>query len=110
VSGTNDWERPEDFESFLARKGSGWIFKHSTRCPISAEAARQFTKYQKAHPQAAVHRVLVIENRPLSEAIAERLGVLHQSPQAILIQDGAPAWSASHWDITAEALEEAWEA
>jgi bacillithiol system protein YtxJ len=32
------------------------------------------------------------------------LGVRHETPQAILLRDGVPVWSASHFRITAEAL------
>jgi bacillithiol system protein YtxJ len=45
--------------------------------------------------------------RPLSQAIAARSGVPHESPQVILFRCGVPAWSASHHDISAEALERA---
>jgi bacillithiol system protein YtxJ len=48
--------------------------------------------------------VRVIEERPVSLALAERVGVKHESPQAILIRDGRPLWHASHGAITAGAL------
>jgi bacillithiol system protein YtxJ len=40
----------------------------------------------------------------LSDTVAERLGVRHESPQALLIKDGRAVWHASHWSITSEAL------
>lgn len=100
------WTSPDAVRAFVAAKGSAWIFKHSTRCPISAEAEREFMR----HPEDAalsVYRVLVVENRPTSNAIAEALGVEHQSPQAILVRDGRAVWNASHWDVTREKLKEA---
>jgi bacillithiol system protein YtxJ len=100
--------RPEEVESLLAGKATALVFKHSTRCPISAEAERQVRAFASAHAEAPVYRVLVIEDRPASLALAERLGVPHASPQAILVREGRAAWSASHWDITREALEAAW--
>jgi bacillithiol system protein YtxJ len=51
--------------------------------------------------------VRVIEERPVSLALAERVGVQHQSPQALLIRNGAALWNASHHDITTEALQNA---
>ncbi|HEY8416227.1 MAG TPA: monothiol bacilliredoxin BrxC family protein [Thermaerobacter sp.] len=36
--------------------------------------------------------------------MARRLGVRHQSPQALLVQRGAVRWHASHWDITEQSL------
>ena len=38
---------------------------------------------------------------------ARRTGVAHQSPQAFVVRDGKTVWDASHFDITAEAVEAA---
>ncbi|MCC3372957.1 bacillithiol system redox-active protein YtxJ [Cohnella sp. REN36] len=78
------------------------LFKHSTQCPISAGAHEELHHYMAdadAQPVdfAIVH---VIEERPVSNAIAETLGVQHKSPQAILVRDGQPLWDESHWRIT----------
>jgi bacillithiol system protein YtxJ len=54
-----------------------------------------------------VYVVKVIEARPVSNAVAERLNVQHQSPQIILVRGGAAVWSASHFNITAESMNEA---
>jgi bacillithiol system protein YtxJ len=43
----------------------------------------------------------------LSNAIAERFGVRHETPQALLIKDGRVVWHASHWSITSDSLTEA---
>lgn len=51
--------------------------------------------------------VRVIEERPLSLALADRVAVPHESPQALLIRDGAAVWNASHRAITAQSLEQA---
>jgi bacillithiol system protein YtxJ len=104
------WTTPADLDTFLAAQRPGFIFKHSTRCPISSEANRQITLLGGAEPDIPVYRVLVIENRAASDAVTEKLGIPHASPQAILVKDGAAAWSASHHDITAEALRERWHA
>lgn len=61
-------------------------------------------------PEAAGIRhaiVRVIEERPVSLALAERVGVVHQSPQAILIKAGRPLWNDSHRAITVDALKSA---
>ncbi|SFU86911.1 bacillithiol system redox-active protein YtxJ [Alicyclobacillus macrosporangiidus] len=84
------------------------VFKHSTTCPISANAHREFERYLETAPEGTAYvLVKVIESRPVSNQIAQDLGVVHQSPQAILIRDGQPVWHASHWDITAARLREA---
>jgi bacillithiol system protein YtxJ len=55
-------------------------------------------------PQLESAVVLVVENRKLSNAVANRFGIRHESPQALLIKDGLVVWHASHWSITSEAL------
>jgi bacillithiol system protein YtxJ len=84
------------------------LFKHSTSCSISAGAHEElmhFIEDDKANPvdYAIVH---VIEDRPVSNAIAEQLGVKHASPQAILVKDGRSEWDTSHWHITYSFLSE----
>jgi bacillithiol system protein YtxJ len=43
--------------------------------------------------------------RLLSQRIAARAGVGHESPQLIILRRGAVVWSASHNDITAGAVQ-----
>jgi bacillithiol system protein YtxJ len=43
----------------------------------------------------------------LGREVAARTGVRHESPQVVVLRDGAAAWDADHRDITAEALAEA---
>jgi bacillithiol system protein YtxJ len=57
-----------------------------------------------AHPEVPVYWVDVKGQRPLSQEIAARLGITHESPQAILLRAGAPVWHDSHFGVTAEAI------
>ncbi len=108
TTGMQVWSAPEDFEDFLSAGGNGFIFKHSTRCSISSEAYGQVERFASDVPAAPVHVVLVIENRATSSAVAEKLGVPHASPQAILVEGGVARWHSSHWEITKKSLEDAW--
>lgn len=84
------------------------VFKHSTTCPISAQAYDEFEHYLQAENNEVLHvLVKVIESRPVSNQIAEQLGVQHQSPQAILIENKAAKWDTSHWHIKKDKLIEA---
>ena len=84
------------------------LLKHSTACPSSAYAKSVFTEFSSDHPDSAVYAmVLVIESRPLSNAVADRLSVRHQSPQVVLVEGGQAAWHASHYSISNENLEQA---
>lgn len=95
----------EDLDRLLADQTPVLIFKHSTACPVSAHAHREFEAWLAAKgPSPRTALVRVIEERPVSNEIARRLGVRHQSPQAILAVAGASTWDASHDRITADAL------
>ncbi len=82
------------------------ILKHSTQCPISAAAHEEVEAFEKG-TDAEVLVVHVIEDRPVSNHIAERTGITHESPQAIVFSDGQAVFDADHKDVTREALENA---
>ncbi|MCC6491018.1 MAG: bacillithiol system redox-active protein YtxJ [Candidatus Hydrogenedentes bacterium] len=85
-----------------------FIFKHSTACPISSEAYRQVAAYvaAAAPEDPPVYMVQVIEDRPVSNQIADALGVAHKSPQIILVSSRAAAWTASHYGVRADKMKE----
>lgn len=78
------------------------VFKHSTTCPVSANAYDEFNKYLSDKPREDVQYVLVkvIESRPVSNQIAEDTSVKHESPQIIYFEKKAKVWTASHWSVT----------
>ena len=78
-----------------------YVYKHSTACPISAAAADVVRGYSFDLP---VYWVNVIEQRPLSNWVADAYGVRHQSPQLLKISGGHVAQHWSHFDITAANL------
>ena len=82
------------------------LFKHSTACPISAAAYRRVAEYLEEEGEAAppCYLVKVIEARPVSNTVAERLGVTHQSPQILLVDKGQCRWNASHGAIDGRAI------
>lgn len=82
------------------------IFKHSTRCPVSAAAYGEALKFMASHPGAPLRVVDVIAHRAVSMHITEQTGVEHESPQVLLMADGEVLWHASHSAITQAALEE----
>ena len=102
-------QQHEDLEELIERSKSSpiLIFKHSTQCSISDAAYEELQKFMKNAEDVPCGIVLVLENRVLSNAVASELGIRHESPQAIVIQDGRQKWTASHWSITAEALHKA---
>jgi bacillithiol system protein YtxJ len=82
------------------------LFKHSTTCPISARAHHQMEKLASG-AAGQVSLLIVQRAAELSRRVAEQTGIRHESPQAIILRNGQAVWSASHFDITAEAVEQA---
>ncbi|MBO9570642.1 MAG: bacillithiol system redox-active protein YtxJ [Chitinophagaceae bacterium] len=71
------------------------IFKHSTRCSISSVIKNRLSK--GALPAGIDFYFLdLIAYRTLSNAIAEKYGIRHESPQVLLIKDGKCVYNESH--------------
>lgn len=84
------------------------LFKHSTTCPVSANAYKELRRFLESDGDGAEVRLIVVQSaRSVSDRAAELLGVRHESPQAIVVRDGRAVWNASHFDITSRALLEA---
>lgn len=96
------------FAAAVAQTPRILVFKHSPVCPISAAAHDEYQAFCQDHPDVPTLFVDVIDDRPVARGIAERCGVRHESPQAILFEQGQPTWHASHGRITAAALAAAW--
>jgi bacillithiol system protein YtxJ len=82
------------------------IFKHSTRCSVSRMALKQFENEFNLTSKVTSYFLDLLEHRNISNEIASRFGVVHQSPQLILIKDGKAIYNASHSDIAAMKLVE----
>lgn len=75
------------------------IFKHSTRCSISAVALQRLQKVQQ--PQDVDFYFLdLLAHRGLSNKVAEVFKIHHESPQVLLIKDGACVFDESHLGIS----------
>lgn len=81
------------------------IFKHSTRCSVSRMALRQFENEFDLSDKVTLYFLDLLNHRDVSNEIAIRFGVEHQSPQLILINNGKAVYDASHSSIDAESLE-----
>ena len=80
------------------------IFKHSTRCSISRMALKQFENEFDLEEKVTSYFLDLLENRIISNEIATRFDVEHQSPQLILIKDGNAIYNVSHSDIQVDDL------
>jgi bacillithiol system protein YtxJ len=76
------------------------LFKHSITCPISTGVYSEVSAVE-----TEVNLVIVQRARDISNAIAGKTGIRHESPQAIVLKNGKAVYHASHYDITAEDVE-----
>lgn len=81
------------------------LLKHSPWCGTSLLAMRRVRAFAERHPDIPVYVLDVVGQRPLSQGITHRVGVPHESPQAIVLRAGDVAWHASHGEVTVDALE-----
>lgn len=82
------------------------IFKHSTKCSISRMALKQFESEFDLNDIVEAYFLDLIVHRDISNEIANRFDVDHQSPQLILIQNEKAIYNVSHNDIDAVDLKE----
>jgi bacillithiol system protein YtxJ len=84
------------------------IFKHSTTCSISNTA---FNRFQKAYAkenedELPVFYLDLLKHRDVSNEIARKYAVEHQSPQTLLIRNGKSIHHASHFEIDLSEIKE----
>lgn len=75
------------------------IFKHSTRCSISAMAKARLER-ATAPETVAFYYLDLIKFRDISNRIAADFNVEHESPQILLIRNGECVYDESHSGIT----------
>ncbi|MFQ3542471.1 bacillithiol system redox-active protein YtxJ [Halobacillus rhizosphaerae] len=92
----------EELEAELDQ-GAFFLLKHSLTCPISAQAKSEYEKFSKQSdfPCCILN---IQQSRDLSNKIAERFNVKHESPQVLLFQNQQVTWHESHFSITADQL------
>jgi len=84
------------------------VFKHSTRCGISKFVLKDF---ESALPELSssefkfkYYHLDLILYRTISDAIAERFSIQHESPQLIVFKSGEVVHHSSHSEIQASSI------
>jgi bacillithiol system protein YtxJ len=74
------------------------IFKHSTTCSISKMS---FSRFERAEAPDSIdfYYLDLLNFRQISTAVAEAFQVHHESPQILLIKNGACIYDESHYGI-----------
>jgi bacillithiol system protein YtxJ len=81
------------------------ILKHSTRCSISVMALGRLDR--SIFPTTATFYLLdLLKNRDISNELANKFEVVHESPQILVIKNGECIYDESHMGITMQAIEE----
>ncbi|MFD1613885.1 bacillithiol system redox-active protein YtxJ [Gelatiniphilus marinus] len=76
------------------------IFKHSTRCGISRMVMKQFVAlYKIAEKDMDLYYLDLLNYLGVSNEIADKFQVIHESPQLIVIKNGVVVLHASHGAI-----------
>lgn len=84
------------------------ILKHSTRCVISSMAkSRMEMSWDFNDDEVEAYYLDLIAHRDVSNYISSEFDVQHQSPQALLIENGTCTYNASHLNIRVSDLKQA---
>jgi len=82
------------------------LFKHSRTCGISCEAYDELQQHLSAARYPVSYKLITVQShRRVSDEASSRLGIRHETPQAILLKEGRVVWNASHFSITADTLQ-----
>lgn len=81
------------------------ILKHSTRCGISRMVLKQFEQdYNLEKDKVKLYFLDLLNHREISNKIASKFNIPHESPQLIIIKDGKVVHDASHSAVSADSL------
>ena len=99
----NEIHNIEELDALIEKSNEQAVvfFKHSVTCPISSGVYQEI-----ANADADINLIVVQNARSVSTAIAEKTGVRHESPQALIIKNGEVVYHAAHYDVTAREVEE----
>ncbi len=82
------------------------FFKHSTRCSISSMALSSFEgNWTTDNELCELYFIDLLRYRDVSNAIADITGIIHQSPQAIVVRGEKVLYEATHSSIDARQIE-----
>lgn len=82
------------------------LFKHSTRCGISSMVLNSFEgDWNTGSDLCDLYFIDLLSHRDVSNEVAVLTGIIHQSPQAIVIKGKEIIYDATHSSINARAIQ-----
>jgi len=84
------------------------IYKHSTRCGISSMVLSRLERAWNPTdlPEVSFYFLDLIRHRDISQAVAASFEVQHESPQVLVINQGACVYDASHMTVSYSKIKE----
>lgn len=103
------WSAPETEEElkklFELNSGLHLIYKHSHSCMTCVFTKKRVEELMKSDEKIDSFQFIEVRmSRPLSNFVSNKTGIRHESPQAILLQNGEVKWHASHSAIEVDAI------
>ncbi|SMO53679.1 bacillithiol system redox-active protein YtxJ [Gracilimonas mengyeensis] len=111
ASSTINWENihsEEELDDILmaSNQKPQVIYKHSPRCATSFFALKNLKALSAEDARKAdFYLVDVIAERSISNLVAEKLGIRHESPQLFIIKNGDVQWHGSHHQVNSDVVE-----
>lgn len=97
-----------ELDQLLAEPGYLALLKHNTTCPISKGVLQRLGDADTGvSVLKGIHVLDLLAHRNLSNDIADRFEVEHQSPQLLLLHRGKCIYTEWGYDISADAILEA---
>ncbi|WP_108422879.1 bacillithiol system redox-active protein YtxJ [Flagellimonas amoyensis] len=75
------------------------VFKHSSTCGISSMVLKMFNGSYDPALDCDLYFLTIQAHRDLSNAIADKFGVRHESPQLLVVKNGEVTFHTSHGAI-----------
>ena len=98
----------EDLEQAVAEslKRNVVLFKHSTRCSVSFMAKKTLELNWNLNPaKTSIYFLDLIRHRDISNIIAQKFNIAHESPQLILLKNEKVVYHASRNEISVDELQ-----
>lgn len=75
------------------------IYKHSSTCGISSMVLNMFTQSYDLDTDCDLYFLTIQHHRDISNEIAQKFGVRHESPQLLVVKNGEVTFHTSHGAI-----------
>lgn len=93
-------------DELVAHRGRTVLYKHSPTCSLCGWSEHVLGRFAEQE-QVELQLVDVFRDRAFSRDVEARLGVRHESPQILIVEDGAVVWHASHRGVAPDRVRQA---